>query len=182
MITTHNGIKEKGIKPIDIKDYPAIKSHLDQYYSQLEKRTDKGDTPYNLRNCAYMDDFFRPKVMWKIIGSNINFCFDKNSHTCNNAVNIMIGKEVELINFIGLMNSKLYDWYLKLTTTAEVQGGGVQLYSTVLENIPVNLNLPNEIFELITLRMNDSSKDNLINEAFYIFFDLTIKEIELIEN
>lgn len=54
LITSHNGIKEKGIKPIDINNYPAIKAHLDQFYSQLEKRSDKGDTPYNLRNCAYM--------------------------------------------------------------------------------------------------------------------------------
>lgn len=55
LINSHNGIKEKGIKPINIDDYTAIKSHLDNYYPELSKRTDKGDTPYNLRNCAYMD-------------------------------------------------------------------------------------------------------------------------------
>ncbi|MFU2124585.1 Eco57I restriction-modification methylase domain-containing protein, partial [Ornithobacterium rhinotracheale] len=53
LINTHNGIKEKGIKPINIDDYPAIKKHLDQYWSRLEKRADQGVTPYNLRNCAY---------------------------------------------------------------------------------------------------------------------------------
>src|SRR5690554_1245067 len=64
LINTHNGIKEKNIKRIDIEDYPAIKNHLNKYYSQLVKRSDKGDTPYNLRNCAYMEDFFRPKVIY----------------------------------------------------------------------------------------------------------------------
>ncbi|MCK0205259.1 type II restriction endonuclease, partial [Ornithobacterium rhinotracheale] len=39
LINTHNGIKEKGIKPINIDDYPAIKKHLDQYWTRLEKRT-----------------------------------------------------------------------------------------------------------------------------------------------
>jgi methylase of polypeptide subunit release factors len=58
LINTHNGIKEKGIKPINIEDYPAIKKHLDKYYPKLEKRADKGDTPYNLRHCAYMEDFY----------------------------------------------------------------------------------------------------------------------------
>lgn len=62
LINTHNGIKEKGIKPIIVEDYPAIKAHLDNYYPQLEKRVDKGETPYNLRNCAYMEDFSRQKV------------------------------------------------------------------------------------------------------------------------
>ena len=41
LINTHNGIKEKGIKPINIEHYPAIKKHLDQFYAQLEKRADK---------------------------------------------------------------------------------------------------------------------------------------------
>ena len=60
LINTHNGIK--GIKPrIDINDYPAVKAHLDQYWDKISKRADKGDTPYNLRNCAYLDDFLLPK-------------------------------------------------------------------------------------------------------------------------
>ncbi len=54
LINTHNGIKGK-VPRIKIEDYPAIKAHLDQYWEDLSKRADKGDTPYNLRNCAYMD-------------------------------------------------------------------------------------------------------------------------------
>ena len=57
LINTHNGVKEKGIKRIHIEDYPAVKAHLDLYYPQLEKRADQGDTPYNLRNCAYIEDY-----------------------------------------------------------------------------------------------------------------------------
>lgn len=54
LITTHNGIKEKGVKPIDINDYPSIKRHLDQFYFELSDRTDKGDTPYNFAKlCLY---------------------------------------------------------------------------------------------------------------------------------
>ena len=44
------------MKARNINDYPAIKSHLDQYWDKLSKRADKGDTPYNLRNCAYVDE------------------------------------------------------------------------------------------------------------------------------
>ena len=59
LINTHNGVKGK-YPPIDIKDYPAVKKHLDSYWDKIEKRDDKGVTPYNLRNCAYMDFFFNP--------------------------------------------------------------------------------------------------------------------------
>lgn len=55
LINTHNGIKEKAIKPVDIDKYPAVKKHLDNYITFLSMRADKGVTPYNLRNCAYMD-------------------------------------------------------------------------------------------------------------------------------
>ena len=57
LINTHNGVKEKGIKRINIEDYPAVKAYLDLFYPQLEKRADQGDTPYNLRNCAYIEVF-----------------------------------------------------------------------------------------------------------------------------
>ncbi|MGV4453160.1 Eco57I restriction-modification methylase domain-containing protein, partial [Ornithobacterium rhinotracheale] len=79
LINTHNGIKEKGIKPINIDDYPAIKKHLDQYWSRLEKRADQGVTPYNLRNCAYMEDFYKQKIVWKRVGSKIRFSLDENN-------------------------------------------------------------------------------------------------------
>lgn len=61
IINIHNGIKGK-LPRIKIEDYPAIKAHLDLYWDKISKRTDKGDTPYNLRNCAYMDIFIRPLI------------------------------------------------------------------------------------------------------------------------
>lgn len=53
IINTHNGIKGK-LARIEVNEYPAIKAHLDQYWDKISKRADKGDTPYNLRNCVYM--------------------------------------------------------------------------------------------------------------------------------
>lgn len=179
IINTHNGIK--GVKPrIDINEYPAVKAHLDQYWDKISKRTDKGDTPYNLRNCAYLDDFFKPKVMWKIIGCNINFSFNDGTMICNNAVNIMTGQRNQLLQFLGLMNCKLFDWYLKLTTEAEVQGGGIQLYVTTLEKTLVKLDFPMYLSEVINQRVNgivtDTDVDNIIFEAY----KLTQEEIDYI--
>ena len=76
LINTHNGVKEKGIKRINIEDYPAIKAHLDSYYPQLEARADQGDTPYNLRNCAYIEDFFKQKIMYSEIVREPQFYLD----------------------------------------------------------------------------------------------------------
>ncbi|MCQ2976311.1 MAG: restriction endonuclease, partial [Bacteroidales bacterium] len=56
LINTHNGVKGK-FPRININEYPALKQHLDKYWDKIEKRADQGDTPYNLRNCAYLEDF-----------------------------------------------------------------------------------------------------------------------------
>ena len=61
LINTHNGVKGK-FPRIKIEDYPAVKAHLDQHWDKISKRADKGETPYNLRNCAYLDLFFQPKI------------------------------------------------------------------------------------------------------------------------
>ncbi|AEA21366.1 Eco57I restriction-modification methylase domain-containing protein [Prevotella denticola] len=72
LINTHNGVKGK-IPRVDINDYPAVKAHLDQFWDKISKRSDKGDTPYNLRNCAYLDLFFQPHICWKAVGRNLTF-------------------------------------------------------------------------------------------------------------
>ena len=72
LINTHNGIRGK-LERVHIEDYPAIKAHLDQYWDRISKRADKGDTPYNLRNCAYLDLFFQPHICWKAVGRKLAF-------------------------------------------------------------------------------------------------------------
>lgn len=114
--------------------------------------------------------------MWKIIGCNINFCFDESRMICNNAVDIMIGDRSRLIQFVGLMNSKLFDWYLKLTTEAEVQGGGIQLYVTTLEKTLLKLDFPSHLTEVIFKRMNNEINDDHVDEAIFDAYGLTKEE------
>ena len=179
LINTHNGIRGK-LERIHIEDYPAVKAHLDQYWSKISKRADKGDTPYNLRNCAYLEDFSKPKVMWKIIGCNINFSFDDTNKVCNNAVDIMTGKREQLLQFVGLMNSKLFDWYLKLTTEAEVQGGGIQLYVTTLEKTLLKLDFQTELSQITEKRLHKIAKDADVDYCVFSSYKLSVEEIDYI--
>ena len=181
LINTHNGIRGK-LERVHIEDYPAIKAHLDQYWDRISKRADKGDTPYNLRNCAYLEDFSKPKVIWKIIGCNINFCFDEKQMICNNAVDIMIGDREKLIQFVGLMNSKLFDWYLKLTTEAEVQGGGIQLYVTTLEKSLLKLDFSQALTDIIYKRIIGKASDRDVEESVFNSYGLSLAEREYINN
>ncbi len=67
LISTSNGLKDKNppLPPIAINDYLAIKNYLDTFYRRSwEKQGDKGDTPYNMRNCAYLEEFAKPKIIY----------------------------------------------------------------------------------------------------------------------
>ena len=152
------------------------------------KRITIGNTPEKARkktsnkwfetqdSISYWEDFSKPKVMWKIIGCNINFCFDEKQVICNNAVDIMVGERNNLIQFVGLMNSKLFDWYLKLTTEAEVQGGGIQLYVTTLEKTLLKLDFNQEFTDVIYQRIENKVNDEYVDEAVFEAYKLTKEE------
>ena len=98
IIVTHNGIKDKGVPRIKIEDYPAVKKHLDASYAQLKKRGDKGDTPYNLRDCAYMAEMDRPKIVWGEISDVPKFGYDPNGCVyCEATTFLMVGDELPFI-------------------------------------------------------------------------------------
>ncbi|MBV2223948.1 MAG: hypothetical protein KUL74_03735 [Cloacibacterium sp.] len=138
LINSHNGIKEKGIKPINIEDYPAIKKHLDSFSPLLEKRTDKGDTKYNLRNCVYMDEFSKQKIMYKDITERLSFCLVNEEIYCNNTVYFMTSTSIDLEYILDVLNSPLIDWYYR---TLSVQLGelAVRMFSIYVLNIPIPL-------------------------------------------
>lgn len=134
LINTHNGIKEKGIEPINIEDYPAIKRHLDNFYPQLEKRADKGISPYNLRNCAYMDDFSKQKIIYPEITKYLNFYLDNDGFCTNNKCFIMSGENLDFLT--AFFNSSLFKFCYR-DNFPELLGGTRELRKVFLEQIPV---------------------------------------------
>ena len=100
---------------------------------------------------------------------------------CNNAVNIMTGKKTYLLQFVGLMNSKLFDWYLKITTEAGVQGGGVQLYVTTLEKTPLKLDFEKSFSDLVEKKCKgENISDDELDERIFSLYNLSKEEREYV--
>ena len=119
LINTHNGIRGK-LERVHIEDYPAIKAHLDQYWDRISKRADKGDTPYNLRNCAYLEDFSKPKIVWGEISDRSKFAYESDGLCVPEATTfLMIGKDLPYL--LCMLNSPLAEWFFsKVGTTTGV--------------------------------------------------------------
>ncbi|MEA3447230.1 MAG: DUF559 domain-containing protein, partial [Bacteroidota bacterium] len=99
LINTHNGYKDENgnkILPINVDDYPAIKEHLDEHFEKLEKRQDKGVTPYNLRNCAYLEEFEKEKIVYQEMVQQSSFVYDNNeNYYCLDTGRIITGKKIK---------------------------------------------------------------------------------------
>ena len=111
LINTHNGVRGK-YAPIDINDYPTIKQHLDSYWEKICARDDKGVTPYNLRNCAYMDDFFKPKIVYGQFQDGAEYSFAEEGVFLSSNEYMLITHNYSSKTLLAFLNCKTSEWLL----------------------------------------------------------------------
>ncbi|WCF98127.1 Eco57I restriction-modification methylase domain-containing protein [Porphyromonas gingivalis] len=182
LINTHNGIRGK-LPRIDINDYPAIKAHLDQYWDRIATRADKGDTPYNLRNCAYLEDFSKPKIIWKIIGSRLAFAIDNNGIMLNNACYLLTGNH--LAHILGFLNSSSLIWYSEITNMNKTGVGDAQVGAQNIILFPIPSIIDEEVVEIVEQLLSNPANSNLkriLSERIYAIYGLDIEERSYLES
>jgi adenine-specific DNA-methyltransferase len=182
IIVTHNGSKESGSEPIRIEEYPSIKQHLDKYYEKLAERSDKGVTPYNLRNCAYMDDFYRQKIVWGEISDTPNFALDnQDNYFINNKCYLLTGSKLEFL--VCYLNSPLSKYtFSKIATTTGV--GTLQWSKFTIEQLPIPVVSEIEASQfksLLSDLKNGSITESVINQKIYSLCNLSPDEVSYIE-
>ena len=132
LIDAHNGYAN--VPAVDIDNYPAIKSHLDRFYPQLERRYDKGKTPYNLRSCAYHQEFAKAKLFWMEMTSMGRFSYSETETYCNTKGYFLSGESLKYV--CAVLNSSLVAWLMG--NTATTTGMGVTEWTKVsVERIPI---------------------------------------------
>ena len=184
LINTHNGIKEKGIKPINVDNYPAVKKHLDTFYLELEKRQDKGETPYNLRNCAYIEDFSKQKICWKAVGRNLAFSLVESGIFIT-APACFFTSDKDNLEFLLAVLCSSYAKYFIYNNSDTTGAGDIMLNIQSLEKLPFPK--PNkEIEEKIVFLSNNIHRikeaENGIDNLIYQMFDFQEDEMNFISS
>ena len=182
VINTHNGVKEEGIPPINIQEYPVLKAHLDQYVDKLQVRADKGNTPYNLRNCAYIKDFDRPKIIYPNMTKYLPFVYDSQSYVTNQKCFIITGKYVAYLT--AFFNSSLFKYCFR-NCFPELQGGTRELSKIFFEEIAVQdvSEHQDELFrEAVEDIQREYSREKalMIDTMLFELYELTPQERETI--
>ena len=176
IINTHNGIKGK-LPRIDVNEYPTIKAHLDQYWDKISKRADKGDTPYNLRNCAYMEDFNQPKIVWGNLNLKASYALVEDNSFINAPSPMIVPANKFLL---AVLNSKLADYYIRQLGVTR-NGGYFEYKPMFVELLPVPLNVDAELLRQIesnVIQLNEKEIDDLI----YSLYGISSNEILYIES
>ncbi|MDN2764203.1 Eco57I restriction-modification methylase domain-containing protein, partial [Campylobacter jejuni] len=199
VINTHNGYKNQNgekVEAINIKHYPSLKKHFDEFYPQLEKRADKGLTPYNLRNCAYLDEFEKEKIVWNPVSGEYLFSYIKEHIFFNNSLFMMTLDVFSLKYILAFMNSNCYKWLITLKTNLIQTGSYAYGAKDKIERLPIpkinskNEKLANELINLVDeiLKAKEQDKnantqelENKINSIVYKLYNLTEEEIKIIE-
>ncbi|KOS35290.1 class I SAM-dependent DNA methyltransferase [Helicobacter pylori] len=203
VINTHNGYTSFShkIPPIDIEKYPATKAHLDSHYDTIATRCDQGDTPYHLRNCAYLEDFEKEKIVYGEIVQEPRFYLDNGEcelgYFYAEATSFILTGE-HLHYLLGMLHSKLITFAFK---TFYAGGGlgesGYRYKKAFIERLPIpqitekNQELADKITDCAERILKSKEKDpkantqrseKEIDALVYQLYHLTDEEIKIIEN
>jgi adenine-specific DNA-methyltransferase len=190
IINTHNGNKGDSTPRIDAENnYPAVYNWLSSHQKALEKRYDKGDHWTNLRNCAYINEFLKPKIIYPNMTKFMPFVYDKDQFFTNQKCFIVTG---QLLGYLtAFFNSSLFRFAFK-EYFPELLGDTRELSKVFFETVTVlpvdettNTFFESAIEKIISMKKNGQNPEQLEQEiavALYKVYGLSDYEIQLIES
>ncbi len=196
VINTHNGYtsaQKSKIPPIDIEKYPATKAHLDSHYDTIATRCDQGDTPYNLRNCAYLEDFEKEKIVWAEMTDEPRFIYDNKGFYTNQTCYFIARDDKYLF---AILNSKVIYFFMR-QMASNLGEGAFRWIKQFIERLPIpkitpqNQELADKIIVLVDKILKLKEKDpkantqkleKEIDALVYQLYNLTDEEIKIIED
>jgi len=187
--------------------YSAISLWLKKFEVQCKKRWDKGDYWWELRACAYYEEFEKDKLLLPDISISGNFAYDTTGVYSVNTSYIIPIKDKSILS---ILNSSLITWYYTKISPV-FRGGYLRWIYQYIEQLPIrtiDFDIPTDKAmhdQMVTLvdRMLDLNKrlpeaktpydktslerqiastDKEIDQLMYKLYDLMPEEIKLIED
>ena len=182
---------------IDIDYYPVIKEYfLNIGKARLEQSGGEGRKKTNNKwfetqdNIAFWQDFEKPKLVWKRIGSILRFCYDESGAYCLDSTCIATGSKVKFLS--AVLNSKMCN--KELFRLSPKTGTGDLIISVQALN-PLRVPMPTDkqeseicslLDKIIELKKQNPAADTTdlesqIDQLVYQLYELTEEEIKIVE-
>lgn len=174
---------------INIEKYPAIKEYLLNFGKErLEQSGKKGSRKKSNNkwfetqdSISFNQEFLKPKIIWKRIGSKLRFCYDDSGCFALDSTCIATGENIKYLTCF--LNSKIGNYLLQ--SSPKTGTGDLLISVQALQPllVPKPTTELNKIFEdLLDGQIKGETNEAEINFQFYRLFNLTPEEISFIEN
>ncbi len=167
--------------------HPEITSHLSSYEAKARKRYDQGDFWWEMRPCDYYDRFEGPKIIIPAIVKTASYTIDSAQLYGNDKTSIIPGADMHLL---GLLNSKLLDFYLHQIASTK-QNGYFEYKPVYVSQLPIvgasnESKIADRVKEILAKKAADETNDTSILEVeidqlVYELYQLTPEEIKIVQ-
>ena len=183
----------------NIDEYPAIKEYLLSFGIERLEQTGKTHIVNGEKvkarkrtsnkwfetqdSISYWEDFSKPKIIWKIIGSRLAFAIDNNGIMLNNACYLLTGNH--LAHILGFLNSSPLIWYSEITNMNKTGVGDAQVGAQNIILFPIPSTINEEVVEIVEQLLSTPANSNLkriLSERIYAIYGLDIEEISYLES
>ncbi|MCY3742745.1 MAG: hypothetical protein OXH00_17155 [Candidatus Poribacteria bacterium] len=160
----------------------------------LFNRDDQGEDWWNLRVCAYYTEFNKEKIVWGNIAYHSTFCYAAQGEFITAPANLLTSSSNDIKYLLGCMNSKIFNWEfvnlgIPLGYAFEWKKQYVELIhvpSITDENLEIAEQIEGIVVQILTAKKADPETDttafeNEIDKLVYTLYDLTPKEIAIVE-
>jgi len=169
--------------------YPEVFAHLVKFEEKCNKRFDKGEFWWELRNCAYYKLFSEPKIIFPNLQNSNKFAFDESGNYINAPAVFLPSNDKSLL---GILNSKIV-WYFLKSICVIRSGGYIEVKPQYFEQIPIpqitgeiKTGIIDLVDKILSIKKSDPSSDITSLEAeidrlVYDLYGLTEEEIRIVE-
>ncbi len=190
-LKSNDTISEKKAWNYITTNHRSISNHLKKYKEKAANRDDKGDFWWELRACSYYPEFEKEKIIWQAITKKFDFYYDIKGKYSDVTTFMMTGENLKYI--LSILNSKLFTYCMN---NIYLQGDTFRSKNKILQNFPIPeiteenkilaTKIENIVNEILEIKETDNQADITKQEAeidtlVYQLYDLTNKEIEIIE-
>jgi hypothetical protein len=172
------------------ENYTSVSTYLSNFEEKAKARWDKGDYWWELRSCAYMDEFEKPKMMLPDISIRGSYTLDEEGkfYIVNTAY--IIGSADKFL--LGLLSSQLLHFFY-LNLTSSIRGGYLRFIYQYLIQLPIaqadeetKAGIRALVEQVLAAKQADAGADTSALEAeidlqVYRLYDLTYDEVLLVD-
>ena len=169
------GASEKAEKAF-MEQYPAVYAHMLQYKEPLSKRN-KAETGIRYEwyamqrwGAKYWEDFYKPKLLWKRVGSILRFGYNKNGALGLDSTCFATGNNIEYL--CGVLNSPMGHYLLKDSPKTGTGDLLISVQAVEPIKIPQITQTENDSFKYYI----ETNNEEEINRKVFELYDLSNDE------